>query len=118
MTQTWNISNIAQAAGIAALECDSFVEDNRKIIHEERRYLTKSLRKLGIKVFDSDVNFILFQVQENSEQLYETLLKRGILIRKCDNFRGLENNFYRCAVKIHDENKVLIEALEAHLSQT
>ena len=40
--------------------------------------------------------------------LYDELLKRGILIRDCKNFRGLEKGYYRIAVKNETDNKELL----------
>lgn len=108
LSQTWNVSSVAQKAGIAALGCMDHIKNALRIIHDEREYLSSSLRNLGYKVFDSDTNFLLFK---GDEKLYQKLLNRGILIRNCGNFVGLDNSFYRCAVKTHDENIVLIKVL-------
>lgn len=40
-----------------------------------------------------------------------SLLKREILIRNCGNFNGLDEGFYRIAVKKHDENAEFIREL-------
>ena len=40
--------------------------------------------------------------------LYDELLKCGILIRDCKNFRGLEKGYYRIAVKNEIDNKELL----------
>lgn len=40
------------------------------------------------------------------------LLKKGILIRSCHNYRGLSDGYYRIAIKTHEQNKILIEALK------
>ena len=37
--------------------------------------------------------------------------KRGILIRNCENYRGLGKGWYRIAVRTHEENLRLAEAL-------
>ena len=107
--QTWNVSAIAQKCGIEALKCREFVCKSREIIQTERIYLTESLRELGFEVYDSKVNFILFRTDIN---LYEELLKRRILIRNCGNFRGLDNTYYRCAVRKHEDNVILINTIK------
>ncbi len=108
LSQTWNVSSVAQKTGIAALGCADHIEKALRIIHDEREYLSSSLRNLNYTVYDSEVNFLLFK---GDEKLYQELLDRGILIRNCGNFVGLNNSFYRCAVKTHEENIVLIKAL-------
>ena len=36
-----------------------------------------------------------------------------ILIRDCSNYRGLVEGYYRVAIRLHDENVKLIEAMRA-----
>lgn len=109
VTQTWNVSTVAQECGIAALKCGDFIAKNKYIIKHEREYLNHELTRLGVTVFKSDTNFILFK---SNIDLYTTLLKYRIAIRKCGNFHGLNGNFYRCAIRTHEQNVVLINAME------
>lgn len=104
----WNVSSPAQAAGIAALKEDKYINESINLIKKERKYLTDELLGMGYKVFPSEANFILFKGKEG---LYEKLLQSGILIRKCENFIGLNEHFYRIAVKTHEENIELIRKL-------
>ena len=85
-----------------------YLEKGKQIIREEREFLMGELKNLGFKVFNSDVNFILFK---GSVGLDKSLLKREILIRNCGNFNGLDEGFYRIAVKKHDENAEFIREL-------
>lgn len=107
--QTWNVSSPAQAAGLAALDCKDFAARGRAVIQAERAFLSERLARLGCAVYPAYANFILFQ---SAIALYEPLLKRGILIRRCANFRGLDDSYYRCAVRPHEENLALIGAME------
>ena len=66
------------------------------------------LEKLGIRVFPGEANFLLLY---SELPLYEELLKQGILIRDCSNFRGLKTGYYRIAVKTRGENDRLLRAL-------
>lgn len=104
----WNISAPAEAAGIAALGCGDYLKKAKELIKKEKAYLEAELKKLGFKVFKSDANFLLIKGKDG---IGEKLLKRGILIRECDNFRGLDGRFYRIAVKTHGENEILIKEL-------
>ena len=108
--QPWAVSTVAQTAGIAALKESEYVSKARAVIAKERNYLSKELRKAGMKVFGSSANFILFYAAGMPE-LYTGLLKRGILIRGCDNFVNLSKGYFRIAVKNHSCNKKLVDAL-------
>ena len=108
MYMTSVISAAAQIGGITAINDNDYLEKGKKIIREEREFLIGELKNLGFKVFNSDVNFILFK---GSVGLDKSLLKREILIRNCGNFNGLDEGFYRIAVKKHDENAEFIREL-------
>lgn len=77
-------------------------------VKKERQFLEKGLKELGITVISGKANFILVY---SKRPLYEELLKRGILIRDCDNFRGLSEGFYRIAVKSREENRILLKTI-------
>jgi threonine-phosphate decarboxylase len=106
--QRWSVSSPAQTAACAALQCLPWLEQSRGIIETERLYLTEELRKLGFRVFDSDANFMLFR---SDAPLLEGLMERGILIRDCSSFHGLDGSYYRCCVKRREHNETFIAAL-------
>ena len=106
--QSWPVSIPAQAAGFAAMTETEYAEKTMEIIPAERQYLMEELQKLSIKTYPSAANYILLFCQE---KLYDRLLEKGILIRNCYNYPGLRFGYYRIAVKLHEENQALIEAL-------
>ncbi len=104
--QPWNISLPAQMAGCAALEEEGYVEKAREMIARERNYLTGELSGgLADKVYPSEANYIFFKAGAG---LKEAMLKQGILIRSCENYENLSGEFYRIAVRTHEENMELI----------
>ena len=124
----WNISVFAEAAakegckllGKISLEEDGdepsdFLRNTMELIGTERKFLTGELEALGLRVFSSDTCFILFKTDA---EIYAPLLNRGILIRDCSNFRGLEKGFYRVAVMDRISNEVLIKNLKEILNGT
>ena len=111
--QFWSVSVLAQRAGIAALSENEYVSNTRKLISDERRFLTDELKKLGVKVFESASNFLLFR---SNSGLAERMLFYNILIRDCSNFNGLTEEYYRIAVRKHEENIRFISALRRCLN--
>ena len=112
--QPWNVSLIAQKAGITALKENKHILNALEIIKTERKWLTEELIRAGFRVIPSDVNFILFEDRKNREKpLDQILLLRGIAVRNCCNFPGLKDrNWYRIAVRTHEENEQLIIAVK------
>lgn len=115
----WNLSVFAQYAGLAALEAatpetvipgtSGYLAASVEMIAQEREYLTAELKKLGIRVFPSDANYILFQSRDR--ELHRKLLDKGILIRDCRDYHGLTAGFYRAAVRTRRENTALLRCL-------
>lgn len=108
--QPWGVSAPAQTAGLAALEDQEYLQKTKKWLPDQREYLASSLRRLGFTIYGSQANYIFFKAN-NCRELKEKLLEKRILIRACENFRGLDNRFYRAAVRLPAENKKLIEAI-------
>ena len=104
----WNVSVTAQTAGIAALDCQVWLSETSRTISYERMRLTNELRSLNIKVFESETNYILIY---SDKDLYNSLLRHGILIRDCFNLYGLRKGYYRIAVRQPKENDRLLSAL-------
>jgi len=112
---TWSVNTLAQIAGSYLLTDSAYIEESKRSLIKERNFLSSELKKIkSVKVFDSYTNFILFELtdQINAEDLGGFLMKDGIVIRNCGNFRGLNSNFVRVAVRSHKENSKLIGALK------
>lgn len=109
VSQPWSVSVPAQAAGVAAVGEDEYVERTRRYIAKERDYLCKELNAMGIKVYKPEANYIFFY---HRLDWYKELLAHKILIRDCSNYRGLTKGYYRIAVKRSEENQQLIKAMK------
>lgn len=107
--QPWNVSTMAQAAGLQALTETEYVEEGRQLVFREAQWLKDELVRIGYKVFPSEANYIFFK---GPEELFDFCLRKRILIRDCSNYPGLTKGYYRIAVKRHEENVKLIEVLE------
>lgn len=109
--QPWSVSVPAQLAGVEALKDKVYLEKTIINTTKERKFLVKELKELGVNIFESYANYILFQLTQPMD-LYTKLYNKGILIRKCENYRGLDKSYYRIAIKDRHENIELIKALE------
>ena len=76
--------------------------------------MEKKMREFGIRFITTKANFFLLYSESS---LFERLLEQGILIRNCENYRGLKKGWYRIAVRTKEENDVLLRALETILSK-
>ena len=104
----WSVSTLAQAAGLAALEERDYAKQVRALIQTERPWLTTRLEGLGLRVIPGEANFLLFRC---GTPLSVPLGRRGILLRECGNYHGLDAAWYRAAVRTRSDNERLIGAL-------
>lgn len=109
--QPWNVSSLSQAAGLAALTEDAYVRESLTTLRAERAYLLQALEKLGCRTYASQANYIFFRGETT---LGEKLRAAGFLVRDCSNYAGLGKGYYRVAVRLHEDNVKLVQAL-AHI---
>ncbi len=108
--QSWNVSALAQAGGIAAVkDCADYLEETERLIRRERSFLADELKKLKFQVCGSHANYIFFKdFLSNERDLYDEALAAGFLIRDCSDYRGLFKGYYRIAVRTRAENERMI----------
>ncbi len=114
--EPWTVNTIAQVAGMAAINDEDFAMNTREYVSFEKRFLYEGLNKInGIHPFQPTVNFILVRIEDGRTELSEIqnhLLQNNILIRNCSNFVGLDENYFRVAVKTREDNLKLLNALK------
>ncbi|MBE6054820.1 MAG: threonine-phosphate decarboxylase [Clostridium sartagoforme] len=108
----WNINILAEKAAIFSLGEKEYINKTREYIEKEKDYLYEELAKFeDIKVFEPSVNFLMFKLNKEMDLKFE-LMKENIIIRSCGNYEGLDNNYYRIAVRRREENEKLIKTLK------
>ncbi|WP_294146608.1 histidinol-phosphate transaminase [uncultured Clostridium sp.] len=109
--QPWSVSAPAEAAAMAALTVRGEAEKTAELVETERCFLTENLAGLGFTVYPSMVNYLLFRADTDFD--YRAFCReRGILIRSCGNFEGLDGRYYRVTVKQRKENRELLKCLK------
>lgn len=111
--EPWTVSIPAEGAAVASLQDWGHIRRTRELIGREREWIREELRLLpGIEVFPAAANFIFLKVTQGDPCLLVNRLgERGLLVRDCSSFPGLDDRFLRIAVRTHRENKRLIKAL-------
>lgn len=114
--EPWTVNTIAQIAGMAAVNDNEFAFSTRQYVSSEKAFLYDGLTMIkGIQPFQPTVNFILMRINDTgitSSEIQNLLLEKNILIRNCSNFVGLDEKFFRVAVKTREENMKLLSALK------
>ncbi len=111
--QPWPVSNLAQAAGVAALQEREYAAQLQALIREQRPWLKENLERLGYAVFPGEANYLLFRSPDPN--LGRNLERQGVLIRACADYDGLGPSWFRIAVRTAEENQRLIQTMEGLL---
>lgn len=106
----YNISTVNQQTALEILGKESEFNQKVKDILIEKKQLIQNLSGLKIirKIYPSDANFLLVEV-ENADELYEKLIERKIIIR---NRNSVIKNCMRISVGTAEENQELLNALK------
>lgn len=118
----WSVNGVAQKMGILALDDEEYAVQTRSATCAQREYMFSALDSfLSIHVFSSQANFLFFQLlvesTEKARQFYMGLVDSGVLIRNCGNFRGLDERFFRVAVRSPEDNRRLFCEINAYFSR-
>jgi threonine-phosphate decarboxylase len=112
----WPVSNLAQAAGIAALEeAENYIKQSAAYVAAERIMMEKELKRLGYNIYEAKANYVFIQ-NPYPFDLCAELEKKGIRIRSCKNFPGLDDSYCRIAVSKKENNVRLLTTI-AELTQ-
>lgn len=111
----FNVNELAQIAGIAALDDNEYIQASQKVVWEGLDYFYQELTRLKLPFFKSQANFVLFDTQRNAEECFKNLLQKGIILRPVGNY-GFPN-YLRMTVGQPGENKKAIAAIEQMLAE-
>lgn len=106
--QPFNVNSIAQAAAVASLGDDEFVERTRALNQAGMVQITQGLEKLGLTFIPSFANFVSFKVPD-ARGVYERLLNQGVIVRPIANYEMPD--YLRVSIGLFSENARFLEAL-------
>ena len=107
-------NRLAQVAALASLDDE---EHRKKVLRsnqEGKKYLYRELKKIDLFYLPTEANFIFIDLKEDSEVIFEKLLKKGIIIRPGKTW-GCPN-FIRVTIGTPYENEKFIQALKEIIS--
>jgi threonine-phosphate decarboxylase len=110
----WSVNTAAQLAGIASVNDADYCLRTRNYVAEERERLAAGIAALhSFRIYPSRANYLLVEIRSGltAPEVRAALLKQRLLIRDCSNFQGLNQRFFRVAVKLKEENARLLEQL-------
>jgi histidinol-phosphate aminotransferase len=88
----YSVTVIALKAALKILGRMKTVQSAVNNVKAERALLIERLNGIdGVRAFDSQTNFVLFQTDKSSNEVYETLLGKGVIVRNIGDVLRYEN---------------------------
>lgn len=109
--EPWSVNNFASMAASILLSDKEYIDKSYKWIKKEKKFLFNKLIKIkNIKVYETETNFILIKLLDRrAENLCKKMEERNILIRNASNFKFLNENYIRIAIKDRKNNKIFLK---------
>ena len=113
----WSLNSLADAAGKLMFTDTAYIEQTRRLISSERERIYQELCTWkNIKVYQPYANFILVRILRDGLTSYDVFLhaiRRGLMLRDCSNFPGLEDGtFFRFCFMLPEKNTELLCCLK------
>ena len=113
----WPLNSFAIKAGEELLSNKIFYQEWTKKIHNwvrtEGEWVSRELSKIkNLKVHKSSTNFFLIENQSSLSSNIIYLEKKGILIRECNSFRFLNENWARISLQTRKKNKIICKEIQ------
>lgn len=115
----WTINSLAAYAGELMIQDTDYINKTRELIHSERQRLFSIMDSWStVKVYPANGNFILVKLltEHKSYEIFEALIKQGMMIRDASSFPFLSNKYIRFCILSQEDNNRLIAALDELLN--
>ena len=103
-------NSLAQQAALAALDDDEHVTKSRAVNAAGMEQVGQGLRTLGFIPIPSEANFLYFDVKRDGRQVFDSLLREGIIVRH------IEGTMLRVTIGQAEENAAFLDALKTVLT--
>ena len=113
--EPFNVNSLAQVAARAALEDEEFIQKVRKNNFAGKEYLSGEFKRMGLYYVPTQANFFFVDVGVDSKELFQRLLRKGIIVRTGDIFGYPQ--FIRVSIVQEEGNRRFIKALEETLQE-
>lgn len=111
----WQINSVAEICGKVMFSDEEYIDEVYEFIKSRRDYFYKEISKIkNLKTFESYGNFILVKILKGIDagKLRQKLMEKGLVIRNCENFKNLDNSYFRFCILDDDANEKLLKNLK------
>lgn len=113
--QPFNVNALAQAAATAALDDKFFRWRTKWLVVHGRKFFYRRFKKMGLEYLPSQANFILVKMKTDGHEIYQELLRSGMIVRPMSAYKLPE--WIRITIGRRGQNVELIKLLKAALEK-
>lgn len=117
----WTINSLASIAGEIMFTDETYIKETRTFIAAERKRLCSKLSACEFfKVYPSTANFVLVEIKKegiSAFDLFETAIRKGLMIRDCSTFQNLGDSFFRFCFMSSEKNDELMHVLLDYMNK-
>lgn len=107
--QPFNVNSLAQAAAVAAIDDQDFLNRTIALIHEGVDFLYAALDRMGLTFFKTEANFLMIHVAPSGNTVYRRMLEHGVIVRDMASYDYPE--YIRVSIGLPEENRRFVETL-------
>lgn len=113
--EPWSVNSLVLNSVSHIINDDLYYYKTLNWLYKERDFLYSELKKISyLDVYETHTNFFLCKLKEmKSSFLQGLLIEKSICIRTCEDFIGLDDTYFRIAIKKREENIKLIKSLKS-----
>jgi histidinol-phosphate aminotransferase len=112
----FSLTKLSYVAASAVIDDEEYIKKSIEIGIQSREFLYENMSKFDkLEVYPSKSNYLLVGVEKTgmtSSEFAEELLRRGVIVRDCASFKGLDEYWIRVSVGTMEEDARFIEILE------
>lgn len=111
----WTINTLAAIAGEIMFSDEDYITKTKAFISSERTRVCDVLRQnQNLKVYEPVANFVLVRILKpgvTASKLFEACIQKGLMIRDCVTFPGLDESYFRICFMSKEKNDELLEVI-------
>lgn len=112
----WTINSLAAIAGEIMFSDEEYIKATKELINKERQKVTAFLNNIPcLKAYESFGNFILVRILNDkisANDLFETAIRKGLMIRDCSTFQFLDEHYFRFCFMSPEKNDELLNVIK------
>ena len=117
----FSLTKLSYVAALATLQDEEFIEYSIEKGIESREYLYNEISKMKkVKVLKSYSNYMAIDLHDSgftAAEITREFMKRGMIVRDCTSFKGLDEYWIRISICTLEEDKKFIEAMKEILGE-